>query len=643
MNRYIKILAGVCLLLSVVASCNRWDEEAGNNAKGGISFTGSIVPAISRATDAGFEDEDDISVFAFKEHAAFSSEGYAMNVRYMYAEGQFHAEGPAITYPSGGGELSFWAIHPYCKEAASSFKFDVKEDQRRVLNYTYSDLMTASTGMTTSIVPSLTFDHRLSCVHVNVVFEEGAVGTTRLDFCHVQKTASVDMVALTFKGIGEPVNTLRATPNGERSYKVILPPQTIAAGTEFVTVATETGKTYVWKVPEEIVLTSGSRYTYNLHVSVAGVVTCTAEINPWGEPGDIEAIIPPALVDSLEKYMPIYRGKTPPNVEGIYLVRPNEAVYCQDNGFVPGTLAASNIIHFYNQNEETLSLEYKSRNFRNTSSAHGTGSFISGSGNNFTIYFDTEGEMYGIYAKTADVYSGTIDEKGIVNLHHGFVMVEKGDDPEHHIMSEGVFRLFRDGDGLATPVLWDYDPSVIKGKELEINPSALIGEWRAVWYTGNVEYAENQDLNYSWDREKYESFSLKINEDGTGSGFYWKDSYSWTLKQDSLTILYGDTLQASWNVIKKVTPSGMLVEVKMPGTDSEDRYYMYTSWITYEKVNTPSVRSTSPSRSSMPSPWEESLMLGRSPYESKRSISYSKQQKRLVKPELSPVIPFQRK
>lgn len=638
MNRYIKILAGGCLLLSVVASCNRWDEEAGNDTKGEICFTGSIVPAVSRATDDGFEDEDDISVFAFEDNSAFAAEGYAMNVKYVYAEGQFHAAGSAILYPSRESKLSFWAIHPYCENAASSFTFDVKEDQRRVLNSTYSDLMTASTGMTASIVPELTFDHRLSCVQVNVVFEEGPVGISRLDFCHVQKKASVDMVALTFEGTGEPINTIRATPNGERSYKVILPPQTIAAETEFVTVATEAGRVYTWKVPKDIVFASGSRYTYNLHVSVAGVVTCTAEINPWGEPDDIEAIIPSALVDSLEKYMPIYRGKTPPNVEGIYLMRPCETVYCQDNGYTPGYIVNSEIIHFYNQDEKALSLEYETRNFSATSFSHGVGSFISGSGNNFTVYFDTEGATDDIYTKTADVYSGTINENGIIDLYRGFVMIEKGEDPNHHIMSEGVFRMFKDGDGLATHVPWDYDPSVIQGEELEVKPSALIGEWRAIWQTENAEYLENPGVNNSWSSEKVENFSLKINEDGTGSGFFWRDSYSWKLKQDSLIILYGDTLQASWNVVKKVTPSNMLVEVKMYRSDNEEKVYLYTALITYEKVNTPSSPGTRGMGSGISSPWREASTWGMSPYESKQSIIRRKKKES----RLPVAIPIQR-
>ena len=44
---------------------------------------------------------------------------------------------------------------------------------------------------------------------------------------------------------------------------------------------------------------------------------------------------------------------------------------------------------------------------------------------------------------------GTKSSSGIRNLEYAFVMVEKGDDPNHKLMEEGVFRVFKDKDGLA--------------------------------------------------------------------------------------------------------------------------------------------------------------------------------------------------
>lgn len=287
MKRNLKIRWGFGLLLALLASCSQSDDGTSHTADRQISFTGIVHPS-TRATESAFEDEDEISVFAFKEGAGgFTSDSYATNVRYQYMDGKFQAVGQGVIYPQEQS-LAFWAIYPYCESAAPAFTFDVQEDQRKVLNYSHSDLMTASTNNTTSTTPSLAFNHRLSCVTVNLTFEDTNSKAAQLNFTYVQKSASVNMTEATFRGIGEAVSTIRATPNGEGRFKVILPPQTIAQGTEFVEVTTEAvtepAKTYRWKVPKDLVWVSGSRYTYNLNVSKVGEITFTSDINPWGDP-----------------------------------------------------------------------------------------------------------------------------------------------------------------------------------------------------------------------------------------------------------------------------------------------------------------------------------------------------------------------
>lgn len=205
---------------------------------------------------------------------------------------------------------------------------------------------------------------------------------------------------------------------------------------------------------------SGAGYSNSISFETdkRGEPVFDTDILPWGSPEDIETIVTPEILDSLEQYMPIYRGTTPPYVEGAYLYEP-EAVYCQDyatgGGFAPGTICASEIIRLYNQNDAALTLDFSSKSVNGNSSSEGTGSFISGYDNHFTVYFNTEGVSSGIYTRMAEVYSGTITENGISEFYHAFVMVEKGDDPNHKLMGEGVFRLFRDTDGIAKNHTWD--------------------------------------------------------------------------------------------------------------------------------------------------------------------------------------------
>lgn len=203
----------------------------------------------------------------------------------------------------------------------------------------------------------------------------------------------------------------------------------------------------------------GYSNTLRIMTDEQGEVVLNGEIDPWAEPEEIEAIVPPAILDSIESYMPIYRGSNPPTIEGSYLIEPYEAVYCQDydgqHGFAPGYIFISEIIRFSNQNNETLTLDYEDKDVNGLSYSIGKGSFISGEGDNFTVYFETEGELYDIYTRASQIYSGTISESGILDLYHVLIMVEKGDDPNGAVMQAGYFRLFKDGDGLAARYDWD--------------------------------------------------------------------------------------------------------------------------------------------------------------------------------------------
>ena len=86
----------------------------------------------------------------------------------------------------------------------------------------------------------------------------------------------------------------------------------------------------------------------------------------------------------------------------------------------------------------------------------GSGAFISGSGNNFTIYFDQVGESSGILVKQAYIVSGTKTSTGIKNLTTGFIMKEKGPDPNHKLVEVGTYRFFKDKDGMSESSSWPY-------------------------------------------------------------------------------------------------------------------------------------------------------------------------------------------
>lgn len=152
-------------------------------------------------------------------------------------------------------------------------------------------------------------------------------------------------------------------------------------------------------------------------------------------------------------------------------MNPYEVVSCEDNNWEPGTIVLSYYCRFMNQNYIDNTIDYQEISGNGSSSNIGTGAFISGSGNNFTAFFNNIGESYGIAQRTALVISGTKTSDGIKDLYYAFVMVEKGDDSSHPLMAEGVFRVFRDQDGLSVNCTW---PSSTRS-------TAKGNEWQAPW------------------------------------------------------------------------------------------------------------------------------------------------------------------
>ena len=169
----------------------------------------------------------------------------------------------------------------------------------------------------------------------------------------------------------------------------------------------------------------------------------------------IDQVVPSDIREQMEPYIDIYDGNNPPNIEGEFVVSPMELVH-STQGFSPGDIFADLYIKFYNQNIHNNTLDYKEK--QSSSEATGTGAFISGEGSNFSVFFNTEGVShfsdYDIIDKTALIISGTKVEGGISNLQYAFVMVEKSDDPSHHVIDVGVFRVFHDQDGFSPVSNW---------------------------------------------------------------------------------------------------------------------------------------------------------------------------------------------
>ena len=161
--------------------------------------------------------------------------------------------------------------------------------------------------------------------------------------------------------------------------------------------------------------------------------------------------LPEEYLNKMGKHMPIYAGNTPPTVEGVYSLSPTIAVFFEDYAQAPGKEYSAITIRFENQDKQKNTLDFSGKG---SVSSSAKGAAIIGSGDDFTCFFISNGESYGIPTKAATLISGTKTSNGIKNMYYGFVLLEKGDDPNNKLMKTGVYRVFKDGDGNSTVTSW---------------------------------------------------------------------------------------------------------------------------------------------------------------------------------------------
>ena len=173
-------------------------------------------------------------------------------------------------------------------------------------------------------------------------------------------------------------------------------------------------------------------------------------------------VISEIVIDKLRDHLPIYSGTNPPNIEGSYLITPYTTVFCEDGNWDPGYVISDYKIRFFNQSSTDNTIDMIDHVVNGSSYSQGTGAFISGDDTHFTAYFNTEGFSNDIFTRTSVIVSGTKTADGIKDLYYGFVMEEKGNDPDHKLMDTGVYRIFKDGDGISEPTSWEFESNGTK-------------------------------------------------------------------------------------------------------------------------------------------------------------------------------------
>lgn len=172
--------------------------------------------------------------------------------------------------------------------------------------------------------------------------------------------------------------------------------------------------------------------------------------NEDGLSEEIHNIVPDAIIDKMkENGMPIHEGNKPPSIANIYKMSPCIMVSSTvpDDEDTVGYEFADDIIKFYDQDNKTLTIKVIER--QGSSSGIGYGSFLSGSGDKFSVFAKSMTYDEGDSCSTIIVFSGTITLQGIKDLFLSVYMVNNYGNPHDVWIPEGTGRVAKDGDGMS--------------------------------------------------------------------------------------------------------------------------------------------------------------------------------------------------
>jgi len=187
------------------------------------------------------------------------------------------------------------------------------------------------------------------------------------------------------------------------------------------------------------------------------------------------------LEDSLD--MPIHRGDDPPNIlqalsgsaqkvinaEGVTVaMRPLMMV----KTLVPNDRCADDRCNWFDLyilfNEQDFENNEVTIRMRHAEESEYTGidGFISGNGNNFSIFVEQVQDFDGKIVKMVSLFSGSATSEGIKDPHWGIVMIDNAGLEDR--IPNGTGRSFKDGKDLAEVDEWpveDENAKIINGEE----------------------------------------------------------------------------------------------------------------------------------------------------------------------------------
>ena len=161
-------------------------------------------------------------------------------------------------------DITVTAWWPYTEGETTPSAVKVKANQSARKDFEGSDLIVADGQTVTYGSPTLRFTHRTA--RVTIVLTD-----------YTEGLASVQLTGLSTEGD----NPAEITPydKGSNTYTALVAPQSVAAGTTFITCTFTNGKTFVYKMKNATDWQAGGEYTYTVSLAAAKDLGYTIESN----------------------------------------------------------------------------------------------------------------------------------------------------------------------------------------------------------------------------------------------------------------------------------------------------------------------------------------------------------------------------
>ena len=165
-------------------------------------------------------------------------------------------------YWTNHNDITVTAWWPYTAGETTPPAVKVKANQSAQKDFEGSDLIVADGQTVTYGSPTLRFTHRTA--RVTIVLTD-----------YTEGLASVQMTGLSTEGDNPDI--IVPYDKGSNTYTAIVAPQSVAAGTTFITFTFTNGKTFVYKMKNATDWQAGGEYTYTVSLAAAKDLGYTIE------------------------------------------------------------------------------------------------------------------------------------------------------------------------------------------------------------------------------------------------------------------------------------------------------------------------------------------------------------------------------